>query len=519
MKRLNIIYIVIISIVFSSCNDFLDETPDNRAQVDSKEKIQKLLVSAYPTGNYALACELSSDNIYDTGESNPNTSRILEQYANWEDITEEDNEDLETIWSGAYGAIANSNLALSAIEEIGEEDLLAEKGEALITRAFSHFLLVNIFCKNYNSTTSGKDLGIPYMEKSETTLDPKYERGTVREVYEKINADIEAALPLISDDIYEVGLYHFTRKAAYAFAARFNLYYENWQKAYDYATIVLGDNPVGQLRDWVAMGELPRSPSPVTNAYISDASDLLALPFNSGMGLYFGAYYRGSRYSHTNSLAYAETLFAGLPWSPEGISSAYYNFRPFVYSGTNIDKTLSYKIPYLFEYTDAVAGIGYYKTVMIPFHYDETLLVRAEAAIMLENYSNAVSDLNNWAGNFFIADSETTLEDIDNFYADLTYSSEEVPTSKKVLQPGFSVVSGTQENLIQYVLQCRRILTIHEGLRWFDVKRYGIEIVRYQVQANGGMKVIDVLTKDDPRRALQIPMDVITAGIEPNPRN
>ncbi|MCA1744920.1 MAG: RagB/SusD family nutrient uptake outer membrane protein [Bacteroidales bacterium] len=517
MKRIKILYFIMLGILAFSCDDFLDETPDNRAEVDSQIKIRKLLVSAYSESNYALACELSSDNIEDTGESNPNTVRILEQMANWEDVTEVDNDDLKSVWESAYLAIANSNEALAAISDLGEENLLAEKGEALITRAYSHFILVNVFCKHYNATTSGTDLGIPYIETSETTLNPNYERGTVKEVYEKINADIEAALPLISDQIYEVAAYHFNQKAAYAFAARFNLYYENWEKAISYATKVLTTNPSARLRDWVALGNLPQTPSAVTNAYINDPANLLAVASSSGLGLYFGAYFMGSRFNHSDKVALEQTLNAPMPWAPNGVVGGYYNFSPFVYSGANLDKTLFYKIPYLFEYTDPVANIGLQKTVMIPFTTDETLLVRAEAEIMLHKNAEALADLNAWTRNFYIG-PETTLEEINSFYDGLAYSTEDTPTQKKALSPGFSVAEGIQENLIHYVLHCRRILTLHEGLRWFDVKRYGIEVPRYQIQSSGAVKVLDVLKKDDPRRALQLPQDVISAGVEANPR-
>ena len=63
------------------------------------------------------------------------------------------------------------------------------------------------------------------------------------------------------------------------------------------------------------------------------------------------------------------------------------------------------------------------------------------------------------------------------------------------------------------LLHFRRIETVHEGLRWFDIKRFGIEI---EHNING--QANDVLTKDDPRRVLQLPADVIGAGMQPNPR-
>jgi hypothetical protein len=451
------------------------------------------------------------------GENNPNNNRVYNQMAYWEDVTETDNDDIKQIWENAYLAIAHSNEALAAIEELGEENLLAEKGEALITRAYSHFILVNVFCRHYNTTTSSTDLGIPYMETPETTLNPQYERGTVAEVYDKINTDIEEALPLISDDLYKISSYHFTRKAAFAFAARFNLYYEKWQKAIDYATAVVTNNPATLLRDWDALGSMPRDPDVVTNGFINSSANLLSTTSISNQGLVFGAYYLGSRFNHSRKVADQQTLFAPTPWAPNGVNGSQFRFSPFVYAATNLDKTLSYKIPYLFEYTDPIAGIGYRHTVSIPFSTDETLLVRAEAETMLKKYDEAVADLNSWTQNFY-DEKATTKEEINAFYTAIPYSSESLPTPKKHLSPSFSIESGLQESMLHYVLHCRRVLTIHEGLRWFDVKRYGIEVPRFQIQPDGSVVVTDVLTANDLRRALQLPSDVIAAGIEANPR-
>ena len=69
----------------------------------------------------------------------------------------------------------------------------------------------------------------------------------------------------------------------------------------------------------------------------------------------------------------------------------------------------------------------------------------------------------------------------------------------------------------------RRFHFLHTGMRWFDVKRFGIEITRREVagasSATLTFKALDnVLTKDDPRRAIQLPQDVISAGLTPNPR-
>ena len=54
------------------------------------------------------------------------------------------------------------------------------------------------------------------------------------------------------------------------------------------------------------------------------------------------------------------------------------------------------KLPFLFEYLDPVAMIGYPHTVYTAFSAEETLLARTEAYIMKEKYQEAVRDFNIW---------------------------------------------------------------------------------------------------------------------------
>lgn len=503
-----------------SCNDFLDELPDNRTTLDNADKIKKMLTSAYPNRSYGMVAELSSDNIDDYGSSNPNSNEFLRQAAHWEHITETNNDDLKGYWEASYKAISNANEALVALEALGyPAELNPLRGEALIARAYNHFILVNLFSNHYNSQTSNTDLGITYMEKPEITLSPKYGRGTVKEVYEKINADIELGLPLVDDRIYGVPKYHFNRAAAYAFAARFNLYFEKWQKAVEYANVVLGENPSQLLRDWKYMASLPETPRqtvPTEFIKAENRANLLLQTSASDMGLVFGAYFTGSRFSHGRNLANRETSFANGPWGTTDTNTFW--LIPSVYSATNLDKTLSYKVPYIFQYLDLIAQTGYNRTVSVLFSVDETLLTRAEAHIMLKNYDKGVEDLNIWSKNYLQSGKEISQAEIETFFNELSYSTEENPTLKKNLRPKFALESGTQETLIQCVLHYRRLLTLHEGIRWFDIRRYDIEVPRFRHNLDGTIDVIDRLKVNDLRKTLQVPQDVIDAGLTPNPR-
>ena len=49
------------SLILAACNDFLDELPDNRTELDTPDKINRLLVSAYPSRSFTRMCEIASD--------------------------------------------------------------------------------------------------------------------------------------------------------------------------------------------------------------------------------------------------------------------------------------------------------------------------------------------------------------------------------------------------------------------------------------------------------------------------
>ncbi len=527
MKNRNISYISAILAMASvtvSCNGFLDKMPDNRTEVDTESKVVSLITSAYPKTDHQLLCEFMSDNVDDYGESNPYYDQFIEEVYGWQDVTQADNEDPENLWEACYSAISSANKALDAIENLGGEEVSQTikecKGEALIARAYSHFILTNIFCLNYNSKTSATDPGIPYMTESETTLNPDYERGTVARDYELMDKDIQEGLSLIGDNHLSVPKYHFNTQAAYAFAARFYLFYEKWDKAKEYADLCLGDTPT--LRDWTAVAALPVEPDVRSEDYInSDHScNLLLTTAYSGMGLYMGPYRVYARYSHGRYLASFET---GAATHIFGGNNAY--IAPmYSYTATNFDRAMFWKIPFLFEYSDPVAGIGFYRCVFVNFSTDDCLLTRAEAKVMLDDYNGAAADLTLWQNNVVKANfrKDLTPESIQSFFNSVEYADGMNSTIKKHIIPAFEIgeEGGVKESMLQCVLDFKRIQNLHEGTRWFDIKRYNIEIVRRVMGADGFPETVtDSLKAGDPRRAVQIPAKVIKAGLQANPRN
>ena len=76
------------------------------------------------------------------------------------------------------------------------------------------------------------------------------------------------------------------------------------------------------------------------------------------------------------------------------------------------------------------------------------------------------------------------------------------------------IISDDKLPYLWCALHFRRIETLHDGMRWFDIKRFGIEIkheISYPV-------VTKTLTWNDDRRAIQLPQEALIGGQQPNPR-
>ncbi|MVZ61602.1 RagB/SusD family nutrient uptake outer membrane protein [Sphingobacterium humi] len=496
-----------------SCDKTLDTPPDSRTELDTPEKIQKLLVSAYPRASVYWMNEMASDNTDYNGDQFFAYDRFQVQSFLWQDITEASNDNTYEIWSKHYEAIGTANAALEAIEKLcNPSNLNAARGEALMCRAYSHFVLVNAFSHAYNKTTSETDLGIPYSDKIEKELITKHDRGSVAQTYANIQADIEEALPLVSDSYYTQPKFHFNIKAAYAFAARFYLYHREYDKAIAAANKALGADARADLRNWDALQKMSNNNFIKPNAYINkdEKSNYLLMDAVSSWGYCHGPYKGGGRYSYNKYIADTEATNSSGPWE----DYALLNFRTLNYDA-QVKKMVSYKIGAYFEYTDIINKIGYVHSVQAIFTADETLLTRAEAYALKGDVDNAAKDMLTFFGNYTIK-RNISKQSILNYYKNIAYYKYDVPTPKKAFNIDFTL-SEDQENMIHSVLHARRILNMHEGLRWNDVKRYGMVIYRRLVQ-NNEVGVLDELKPNDHRRAFQLPKEILGAGLAPNPR-
>lgn len=507
-----------------SCNTYLDANPSSTlVEPSSPAHIRALLTRAYPLSSPTYIQELSSDNILDDGVRNPNSTQFVESVVYWRPALNSDSEydAVYNIWETHYNAIAHANEALATIARLGTDDpeLQGLRGEALVARAWAHFCLANLFCQAYSPTESTRDPGIPYIAAVVPTVRPDYPRGTLADTYAQIERDLQEGIPLIERHLSyaeEYKPYHFSAAAAHAFAARFYLYYQKWSEALSHANQVLGTRPESVLRDWEAFSRIPRTDQSYALAYFDGKNPANLLTQTTYSVLPWittnGVVYFHTRFAQAQELTRTETLYTRNIW---GNGDRYY-FQPFIYTEVNTNKTVQPKFPNFPSNSNV--------TWLVPLTTDETLLVRAEAKIHLgaDQWDSAVADLNLWTSRYLNtgASGQTLPRSfsraaIVSFYQGLDIDSREEASPRKPLSPSFAIATDEENALLQHLLQCRRLLTLHEGLRWQDIKRYGIPV--YRRQNVGGRYVVQAeLTAHDARHAIQLPDLAAQGSIKPN---
>lgn len=475
------------SISFLGCDNYLSELPDNRTTIDSPEKISSLITGAYPDGNYMFMASLMSDNAGEKFFSGGD--QLDQQVYSWEDSNLEDLDSPVFYWNSCYEAIAQANQALASIEELkGQFNLDSQKGEALLARAYAHFMLVNFWAKAYNQETANSDLGIPYVLEPETTLIKTYERNSVQEVYDFIEQDLIEGIALVGNE-YDEPRFHFTKDAANAFATRFYLYKGNWDKVIEHANNVIS-NPLTEIRDDLSYRQLTFDEIARTYPSTTERTNLLLV---STFTLW-SRKYAGSRFGMNQNIQ-NELFRTGNPHQKG------WAYRVF---GTDLFFNIP-KFEEFFKVTNQSAGTGLPFVGIVLFDKDEVLLNRAEAYAMKEDYNSAIDDLSNYlrlkTTNFNQLTDVLTINDLARDY----------PPILDEFSPYYEL-NAFQAVFVKSISAFKRREYFHEGLRWFDIKRFNLEVNR----TYNGQPV--TLEKEDLRKQLQIPRTAQNFGLVPNPR-
>ena len=470
-------------LVLGSCDRFLEENPDNRVDLNTPDKAAQLLTNAYSSAAYTFT-EWMSDNVgYTFG-----TTKLPEhdQAYTWSEFTGIDQDTPSQYWTSTYDAVAHANEVLAVIDAMpgDREHKQAVKGEALLTRAYGHFMLVNLFAKHYDPASADNDPGIPYVEEPEKQFIKTYDRQSVEQVYDEIEDDLLEGLELVDESYYaNSGKYHFTRNAALAFASRFYLFKGELNECIKYSNELLGSNPSIYVKNIPALLLERINTEDYVRLYHSptDDSNLLLMRQISNFHLpYLGHWPTRPLYSQ---------LYENNPYDLVDERQ-----DPAWVAGENGLAATKYE--FLFERTSITSNVGYNYTIFLAFRGEEVLLNRAECYIRQNNITAALTDL--------------------LVLASRRYRDIPAITAAQLTQAlrAYYGSNNDQLNAFVYLLEERQKEFMHEGMRWFDIRRFELPVTH--VLPDGSTITLE---EEDNRKVLQIPQAAIdVGGLEPNPR-
>jgi hypothetical protein len=150
----------------------------------------------------------------------------------------------DAAWDYYYRNILTSNIILNDVPltkgtESEKKDMLAE---AYFHRAFSYFMLVNLYGQPYDEKDANTKLGVP-INLDYGVQDKLFERETVATVYDQINEDIENSIKYFKEAGIENFFFRANLASAQLLASRIFLYQKKYDKAIQYASEVIKSNP------------------------------------------------------------------------------------------------------------------------------------------------------------------------------------------------------------------------------------------------------------------------------------
>ena len=454
MKKHNLLYIISI-LLFGACSDFLDESSQDLLIPKTVQNYKEFL---YGEGlnNKLILCDYL-DVMTDDAEEYINLKRLDREdkrarfwsYYSWQQYPElQMNNALmeDQAWGEYYHRIFVANVILdnlNSMEGSGKEkaDLA---GEAYFLRAWSYFMLANLYGKPYiNEEQAAIDFCVPI--NSATGIEDRLlSRSSVKAVSDLMEADIKRSIASFREAEMEKMIFRPNLSTSYLLACRIALFRKDYDRTIAYA-------------DSVIM---------TTNAELFDMngsySNQRFMSIKNGEILFT----YGNLSTQSQAFLYGSSYAASFIPSGELMN---------LYPATDKRKTTNLffdntkKKPLKF-YGASSDGVYAYA-----FRLSEAYLNRAEAYANKGNIENAMRDVN--------------------------------AIREKRISGDYTLSATTAAQALNYVKEERRMEFCFEGFRWFDLRRWDRpEIVhRYTSVENPSNYTEYVLRRDDPAYTLPIP--------------
>ena len=497
------ILIVLFAGLFVACSDFLEPKSQNEYIPKEASALNEMLLGeAYPmpAGNgkeiLDIVSVLDDDVTCTNTEGKVDASAIgsnsgqfvgLRALFSWQPdvfITWENcgGNFYENQWANYYQYVLGTNAALDYLDGVSgtEEEKNLVKAQSLALRGFYYFYMVNIWGESYSQNKNG--LGVP-LKLTSGMEDRDIPRNTVEEVYKQILEDLDEAERLygiLPENLQFKKDYRTNLPMVQLLKSRVYLYMEDWKNAVIYAKKV--------IEDWnFALTDLKNvTGNPYYNFISMDCSEAIWV---------FGSI--RSYLTYLNQDVYLED-----PWDEdETMAISFFNASDDLLKHY-VDGDLRKKYYVVLEkYKDSWGNqydgnyLAFGKFAVNPDHKPVNSEGFAHAFRLPEAYLNLAE------AAAMDKDDETALWAL-NELRKHRFEEYDDPVSG---------ISG--EELVNKIRLERRLELCFEGHRWFDLKRYGTEVIEHQWKIEGELVQTYILPVNDPFYALPIMPKVLEQNL------
>jgi hypothetical protein len=280
MKKI-IHIILIISVIFSSCSEFLVQEPDKQVSINEQFSTQVGVnqaingmyrdIEALISGKYFFYADLIGGNLSFSPKSKDYIIEVppgmnIEQVYDFRDL--EAASDYEGVYTDCYSLINEANLIIERTRELdflSNEEKNQIKAEALATRVLGHYIVSLLYAQNYKYTSDASHPGIVYNTRTLIAGADYPSRIDMATTYQLMKSDLEEALNLFTQNQalnYGPSYSYFNTITTQALFARIALQMNDWQTAYDLSDLVINNSGI-QLMDKdsvIAEWEKPEEP-------------------------------------------------------------------------------------------------------------------------------------------------------------------------------------------------------------------------------------------------------------------
>lgn len=430
-KYVKLALLIIVVMLSSSCNKFLDEMPSKNAnlpitKIEQLDAIFSNYSAFWQERNKAALVGHDNDGLavkqlYDaiprlySGNTMPLVSAAVWDY---ESLAKAG----DGFWTDEYSKIFKANMVLEALPKVNGTgaDKARLEAEAHFIRAYSYWNLANTYCLPYTESNK-QEPGLPI--KNTTGYEESAARASLEATYTMISSDLAEALK-INTSLTEKGTarpWRASKAGVNAFAARFFLNQNNYSKALEHANIALQE--YNTLVDY--------------NTEMKE-EDVY------GVGIFFPSSYSSDFTDYTKRIGWKEHLYTRL-------NSGVTMYMPSQSLLDLYDRAHDLRFKYhmvenltqLFAGSYPVPGYVFFTTDLVPSGPTtaEMYLIKAECEARTGNFNTGMQTLNQFRA--------------------------------KRISPGswLNLVASNKEEALKFIAEERR-REMPFSQRWFDLRRY-----------------------------------------------